>query len=80
MQSKKAKVVVVAGFLGSGKTTLIHRLLKAPEINQKVAVIQNEFSDGMGLEASLMTDSEGQVLQDFYEMPNGCVCCAAKYF
>ena len=34
-----AKVIVVAGFLGSGKTTLIESLLKAPELSKRVAVI-----------------------------------------
>jgi len=32
----------------------------------------------MGLESSLMKDAEGNDIEDFYEMPNGCICCAAK--
>ena len=32
----------------------------------------------MGLETSLMKDSNGDDIDDFYEMPNGCICCAAK--
>ena len=40
----KCKVVLIAGFLGSGKTTLIESILKAPTLSAKVAVIQNEFS------------------------------------
>ena len=32
----------------------------------------------MGLETSLMTDGDGNDIEDFYEMPNGCICCAAK--
>lgn len=32
----------------------------------------------MGIESSLMKDAEGKDIQDFYEMPNGCICCAAK--
>jgi len=32
----------------------------------------------MGLESSLMKDSNGEEIEDFYEMPNGCLCCAAK--
>ena len=68
----------MAGFLGAGKTTLIESILKAPELHKKVAVIQNEFSPQMGLESSLMKDSNGDEIEDFYEMPNGCLCCAAK--
>ena len=73
-----SKVIVVAGFLGSGKTTLIDSILKAPQLNSRVAVIQNEFSPQMGLESTLMKDSNGDDIEDFYEMPNGCICCAAK--
>jgi G3E family GTPase len=75
---KRSKVIIVAGFLGSGKTTLIESILKAPELSKKVAVIQNEFSANMGLEIAMMKDSEGNDIDDFYEMPNGCICCAAK--
>ena len=32
----------------------------------------------MGMESSLMKDSNGDDIEDFYEMPNGCLCCAAK--
>ena len=32
----------------------------------------------MGLESSLMKDANGDDIDDFYEMPNGCICCAAK--
>ena len=32
----------------------------------------------MGLESALMKDSNGDDIEDFYEMPNGCICCAAK--
>ena len=32
----------------------------------------------MGIESTMMKDSEGKDIQDFYEMPNGCICCAAK--
>ena len=26
----------------------------------------------------MMKDSNGDDIEDFYEMPNGCICCAAK--
>ena len=79
MEHKKAKILIISGFLGAGKTTLIDRLLKQPVLSNKLAVIQNEFSSEMGLESSLMKDSEGKEIEDFYEMPNGCICCAGKY-
>ena len=76
--SDKTKVIIICGFLGAGKTTLIESLLKSPHLQHKVAVIQNEFSSQMGLESSLMKDSEGNEIEDFYEMPNGCICCSGK--
>jgi G3E family GTPase len=69
---------VIAGFLGSGKTTFVESVLKAPFLAKQVAVIQNEFSAEMGVESSLMKDGDGNDIEDFYEMPNGCICCAAK--
>ena len=32
----------------------------------------------MGIESTLMKDADGNDIVDFYEMPNGCICCAAK--
>jgi G3E family GTPase len=78
MEDYKCKVIIIAGFLGAGKTTLIERIIKAPELSAKVGIIQNEFSAQMGLESSLMKDSEGRDIDDFYEMPNGCICCSGK--
>lgn len=81
-----SKVTIIAGFLGSGKTTMIERIIKLPELEKRIAIIQNEFSQDMGigkfpspnnaifyLEAPLMTNSQGEVLDEFYEMPNGCI-------
>ena len=57
---------------------MIENIIKAPQLNNKIAIIQNEFSSNMGLESSLMKDADGNEIKDFYEMPNGCICCAAK--
>ncbi|TNV72799.1 hypothetical protein FGO68_gene12030 [Halteria grandinella] len=75
----KCKVIIVCGFLGSGKTTLIEGILKAPSLgDRKIGVIQNEYSDQMGMEGALMKDASGNDIEDFYEMPNGCICCSGK--
>ena len=39
LQERISKVIIIAGFLGSGKTTLVESILKAPVLNKKVAVI-----------------------------------------
>lgn len=41
----KCSILLLCGYLGSGKTTLIQHILKTQN-EFKVAVIQNEFSDG----------------------------------
>ncbi len=80
MEKKNSvKINILTGFLGSGKTTLIQNLIKCGDLNQKVAILQNEFSDEMGIEKEILTDSQGKSLGDLYELPNGCMCCAVKY-
>ena len=50
------KVTILAGFLGSGKTTfrregttMIERIIKMGTLQSKIAIIQNEFSLNMGI-------------------------------
>ena len=62
-------VTVVTGFLGSGKTTLIARLLRQPGLSN-TAVIVNEFGE-VGLDHMLMERLDGDVIL----LPQGCVCC-----
>ncbi len=40
------KVNILTGFFGSGKTTMISNLIKIEDIKKKIAIIQNEFSEG----------------------------------
>ncbi|CAD8127185.1 unnamed protein product [Paramecium sonneborni] len=75
--TNKCKIILLTGYLGSGKTTLLQYILKVQNLYQ-VAVIQNEFSDEMGIEAPLMVDNNGDIFDSFFELPNGCICCSAK--
>lgn len=74
---KTCGIIMICGYLGSGKTTLIQHILKN-QSKYKIAVIQNEFSDEMGIESPLMQMADGKIFDKFYELPNGCVCCSAK--
>ena len=65
-------VTVLTGFLGSGKTTTLARLLKAPEFAGTVAII-NEFGE-IGLDHLLVETSE----ERFALLDNGCVCCTVR--
>ena len=62
-------VVVVGGYLGAGKTTLINDLLR--DTQQRVAVIVNDFGS-INIDASLISSRNN----DTIELSNGCVCCA----
>ena len=81
----KVPVTVLTGFLGAGKTTLLNYILTA-EHGYRIAVIENEFGEELGMEATLMVaDAEGETVQpqkrlaEFVELPNGCICCSIKH-
>lgn len=69
-------VLVVAGFLGSGKTSLVrHLLAEAQAEGVRVAVVSNEFG-ALGIDRALLTGTDtapGGV--PIRELEGGCVCC-----
>ncbi len=65
-------VSIVTGFLGSGKTTLIGRILRDPGF-ARIAVIVNEFGE-TGLDHSLIARSDETLLA----LTTGCLCCAVR--
>src|SRR5918992_4183676 len=65
-------VSVVTGFLGSGKTTLVNRLLKKPDMN-RVAVIVNEFGE-IAIDNDLVEASSEQMML----LDSGCLCCVLR--
>ena len=67
------KFDIISGFLGSGKTTLIRKILNSLDSNEKVVLIENEFGD-------VSVDREVLEIEGFeiYEISNGCVCCKLK--
>ena len=75
---KKIPVIVISGFLGSGKTTFIRYLLK--ESNKKFGLIINEFGD-VGIDGDLIKscdkcdESEDDCV---IELNNGCLCCTVQ--
>jgi len=64
--------VVVTGFLGSGKTTLMNRLLADPAMGD-AAVIVNEFGD-IGIDHQLIRSSNENTIL----LGSGCVCCVVR--
>lgn len=69
---RKVPVVLVTGFLGSGKTTLIASLLGHPAMGE-TAVIVNEIGE-MGLDHHLLRRVDERTVL----LKSGCVCCTLR--
>lgn len=68
----KTPVYIISGFLGSGKTTVLKRMVEhARKENQKVGLILNELGD-VHVE-NYMFQQEQMV-----ELLNGCICCSIQ--
>lgn len=63
--------LIISGFLGAGKTTLVAHLLKAAQAEGvRLAIVSNEFGD-TGIDRALLDNGE----EGFVELDGGCVCC-----
>ncbi len=70
-------ILLLTGFLGSGKTTILNRLLEErplsgpfAESSGKLALIVNEFGD-VGIDGDLLPDEMTRQI----EIKGGCICC-----
>jgi G3E family GTPase len=63
-------VVLVGGYLGAGKTTLVNHLLRQAS-GRRVAVLVNDFGD-VHIDADLIEGSDAGVLS----LAGGCLCCS----
>ena len=71
MVEQRIPVLVVSGFLGAGKTTLVRHLLQdAQRTGVRVAVVSNEFG-ALGIDKALLGAGETA----YVELEGGCVCC-----
>ena len=66
-----AKIDIISGFLGAGKTTLIKKLFKSSLKNEKVVLIENEFGE-IGIDGSFLKESGVEIK----EINSGCICCS----
>ncbi|KAK4176699.1 CobW/HypB/UreG, nucleotide-binding domain-containing protein [Triangularia setosa] len=76
-KAKKVPITIVTGYLGAGKTTLLNYILTAKH-GKKVAVIMNEFGDSLDIEKSLTVNKDGEAVEEWLEVGNGCICCSVK--
>src|SRR5579863_5222470 len=65
-------VTILTGFLGSGKTTVLNHLLRAPSLADTVVIV-NEFG-AVGLDHLLIE----QAIEDAVLLKNGCICCTVR--
>ena len=65
-------LVLLTGFLGAGKTTMLNTLLATPEFRD-TAVVINEAGD-VGLDHLLVEQGADSITM----MEGGCLCCRAK--
>ncbi|MBL7968774.1 MAG: GTP-binding protein [Prolixibacteraceae bacterium] len=74
---KKTPVTIISGFLGSGKTTAIIRLLEQKKPDECWAIVVNEFGkisiDGQTLQSR-------SVMGSVFDISGGCICCSAKIY
>lgn len=69
---RRIPALVVSGFLGSGKTTLVRRLLAAATAEgARVAFVSNELGE-LGVDQALLGGGQEAMV----ELAGGCVCCA----
>jgi G3E family GTPase len=65
-------VVLVAGFLGSGKTTVVNHLLSHAG-GRRIAAVVNDFG-AINIDAELITGASDGVVS----LSNGCICCSLE--
>jgi len=73
-QENMVPVTILTGFLGSGKTTLVNRVLQEQH-GHRIAVIENEFGEA-GVDNDILLNETGG--EQIIEMNNGCVCCTVR--
>ena len=65
-------ITILTGFLGSGKTTILNRLLKNPNM-QDTAVIINEYGE-VGVDHLFVE----KIANEIIEISSGCICCTVR--
>ena len=65
-------IVLVAGFLGAGKTTVVNHILAHAE-GRRIAAVVNDFG-AINIDAELIGGASDGVVS----LTNGCICCSLE--
>lgn len=78
MNTKQVPVLLLTGYLGSGKTTLVNRILSNKK-GIKFAVIVNDIGE-VNIDADLIQKGGvvGKKDDSLVALQNGCICCTLK--
>ena len=73
---KKKPVIIITGYLGSGKTTLMKNLLMQEQ--RKIALIVNDMGS-VNIDAALLNKNRDRISSvEMVELQNGCICCTLR--
>ncbi|SDL97083.1 GTPase, G3E family [Segatella bryantii] len=80
MNTKEVPVLLLTGYLGSGKTTLVNRIL-ANQQGIKFAVIVNDIGE-VNIDETLIQQGgvvgQNESDDNLVALSNGCICCTLK--
>jgi G3E family GTPase len=71
-------VILVTGFLGSGKTTFLNHAISAFPKDLRIAVLINEFAD-IGIDSALLKSREGMEIVEVSKGSIFCICAKKDF-
>ncbi|WP_075881010.1 CobW family GTP-binding protein [Vreelandella massiliensis] len=73
--AKRVPVHIITGFLGSGKSTLIHSLIAQKPVDETWAILVNEFGQ-IGIDQAMFEQRDDVAVKG---LPGGCLCCQLAF-